>query len=162
MLVLPHIYDSFCTWLAGVLAATEMPEAYDPWPQNVLPPMWQMLFLDAPQGGSAFELLNGLGGCMLLLAALLVIEQAAAGILKPFTWVGRSALSLYCPQVFFAWIMMLLGGEPTSIAQFPLGDLVVALILIALGWLLTRFQNGPLEWALRRFEGLFYQEPRRG
>lgn len=160
-LALPHIYDSFCNWLAGILTSTEMPEPYAPWPQNVLPPMWQMLFIDAPQGGSAFELLNGVGGCLILLAALLALERIAGFLLPPLAYVGKSALSLYCPQVLLAWIMMLLDGDPTSVAQFPLGDLVVALILIAMGWLLSRFKNGPVEWALRRFEGLFYQEPQR-
>lgn len=155
---LPGIYQSFRDWTAHFSASVRMPDPYAVWPQNTFPPIWGMLFLDTPQGGSTFELLIGTGGSLLLLALVLLLEKKASVLLRPFAKVGKVALTLYCIQFVFAWIMMLLNADPTSLAQFPMGDVITLLCVVAVGWILSLWKNGPLEMAIRWFEHLFYQE----
>ena len=159
--VLPGIYQSFCDWLVQFSSSAAMPDAYAPWPRNTLAPLWQMLFLDAPQGGSAFELLIGTGGSMVLLAAALLLEKKLPLLFRPFANVGKAALTLYSTQFVLAWILMLLGMAPSSLAQFPGGDIMVILITLAAGWVLSLRKNGPLETAIRWFERQFYKENRK-
>lgn len=159
--VLPGIYQSFCGWLIQFSSSAAMPDAYAPWPRNALAPLWQMLFLDAPQGGSAFELLIGTGGSMVLLAAALLLEKRLTMLFSPFAKVGKVALTLYCAHFVLAWILMLFGMNPSSLLQFLGGDLVVIFITLAVGWVLSLTPNGPLETVLRWFERQFYPEKRR-
>lgn len=161
LFLLPTIYDLFCNWLAHHSAVVAMPDPYAVWPKNTLPPMWQMLFLDAAQGGSAFELLIGTGGSLMLLALFLFLERNASALLSPFAKVGKVSLTLYCIQFLFAWILMLSNADPTSLAQFPMGDVVILICVLTIGQLLSLFKNGPLEWVIRQFECLFYSERRR-
>lgn len=158
LFALPEIYHTFCDRLVQFSGASaSMPDPYAVWPKNTLAPLWQMLFLDTPQGGSSFELLIGMGGSLILLSVFLLLEKKTALILRPFAKVGRVALTLYSLQFMLAWILMLSGADPTSIAQFPMGDIVtVALVLVA-GCLLSLRKNGPLESAIRKFEGLFFK-----
>lgn len=158
--VLPGIYQSFCNWLALFSSSASMPDAYAPWPKNTLAPLWQMLFIDTPQGGSAFELLIGTGGSMILLASALLLERKLTLLYRPFANVGKAALTLYSAQFVLAWILMLFGLPPSSLAQFPSGDIVVIFITLAVGWVLSLRKNGPLETAIRWFERQFYQEER--
>lgn len=117
-----------------------------------------MLFLDAPQGGSSFELLIGMGGSLILLAVVLLAEKKMSLLLRDFAKVGRVSLTLYSLQFILAWILMLIGVNPTQIAQFPMGDIVTVLIVLAVGYLFSLRKNGPLEAAVRKFEGRFYLE----
>lgn len=158
VLVLPGIYQSFCNWLVQFPASTAMPDTYAPWPRNTLAPLWQMLFLDAPQGGSSFELLIGTGGSMILLAAALLLEKNMTRLYRPFAKVGKVALTLYGAHFVLAWILMLCGLNPSALAQFLGGDIVVILVTLAAGWILTLRKNGPLETAIRWFERQFYRE----
>lgn len=155
--VLPKIYESFCSWqaqFADTLYAASDP--YAVWPKNTQAPLWQMLFIDAPQGGSTFELLIGLGGSLILLALLLLIEKRWTLPLQPFAGAGRAALSLYSIQFLAAWVIMLLGGDPTQLGSvIPLGDIVIAAAVLVAGWGISLLPMGPLEWAVRWFEGLF-------
>lgn len=154
---LPEIYQSFCDWLVQFSnASASLPDPYAVWPKNTLPPLWQMLFLDAPQGGSSFELLIGMGGSLFLLAVVLLLGKKIALALRPFAKVGRVALTLYSFQFILAWVLMLIGIDPTRIAQFPMGDIVTLLLVLAIGYLLSLRKNGPLETAIRKFEGQFY------
>lgn len=156
---LPEIYRTFCDWLVQFSSASaSLPDPYAVWPRNTLTPLWQMLFLDAPQGGSTFELLIGMGGSLILLAVVLLLEKKIVFALRPFANVGRAALTLYSLQFILAWILMLVGLDPTSIAQFPMGDIVTALLVLAAGCLLSLRKNGPLEAAIRKFEGQFFME----
>lgn len=159
--VLPGIYQFVWNWLAQLSSSAAVPDAYAPWPQNTYSPLWQMLFMDAPQGGSMFELLIGTGGCMVLLAILCLLEKKLAVPYRPLANVGRVALTLYSAQFVLAWLLMLLGMNPTSIAEFPGGDVVLMLVTLVAGWALTRRGNGPLETAIRWFERQFYLEERR-
>lgn len=155
--VLPEIYQSFCSWLVQFSSApASPPDPYAVWPRNTLAPLWQMLFLDVPQGGSSFELLIGMGGSLILLAVVLLLEKKMILALIPFAKVGRVALTLYSLQFILAWVLMLIGIDPTAIAQFPMGDIVTILLVLAVGCLLSLRKNGPLEAAIRKFEGRFY------
>lgn len=155
---LPGIYQSFCDWLLQVSGASpSMPDPYAVWPKNTLAPLWQMLFIDAPQGGSSFELLIGTGGSLIVLAAVLLLEKRASGLLKPFANAGRLSLTLYCIQFIIAWILMFINIDPTSIAQFPMGDVVTIFLILAVSYLFSLQKNGPLEKLIRNFENLFYQ-----
>lgn len=154
---LPEIYRTFCDWLVQFSsAAASLPDPYAVWPRNTLAPLWQMLFLDAPQGGSSFKLLIGMGGSLILLAVILLLEKKIVLALRPFANVGRVALTLYSLQFILAWILMLIGADPTAIAQFPIGDIVTVLLVLAVGCLLSLRKNGPLEAAIRKFEGQFF------
>lgn len=66
-----------------------------------------------------FELLIGTGGSMVLLAVALLLEKKTKLLYLPFAKVGKAALTLYSTQFILAWILMLVGIEPSSLAQFP-------------------------------------------
>lgn len=156
--VLPGIYQFVWDWLAQLSSSAAMPDTYAPWPRNTLAPLWQMLFLDAPQGGSTFELLIGTGGSMVLLAAALLLEKKLALLFRPLAKVGKVSLTLYCAHFVVAWILMLFGMNPSSLAQFMGGDIIVIFITLATGWVLSLRENGPFETGIRWFERQFYQE----
>lgn len=132
-------------------------DPYATWPLNTQPIQWQMLFLDSPQSGAAFELLIGLGGALILLGLLLLIEHKYHVALNPFTGAGRVALTLYAAQFVLVWCTSLVGLDLTGfdIGAIPFGDILVAVSALLIGWLLSRRHNGPLEAAIHRFEGLF-------
>ncbi len=44
-----------------------------------------------------------------------------------------------------------------DIGTIPFGDIMVAVSTLLIGGLLSKLPNGPLEGAIRRFEGLFYK-----
>lgn len=115
-----------------------------------------MLFIDAPQGGSSFELLIGTGGSLIVLAAVLLLETKAAWSLRSFANIGRLSLTLYSIQFILAWILMLIDIAPTSIAQFPMGDIVTGLLILAVSYLFSLQKTGPLENFISKFENLFY------
>lgn len=161
VLILTKIYPHILNWLAQIPAYAVQPDIYAPWPQNTSAPLWHMLFIDAPQGGSAFELLIGTGGSMVLLAAALLMEKRLTLLYRPFANIGKAALTLYSVQFVLAWVLMLGGVEPSSLAQFPGGDLVVILLTLAAGWILSLQKSGPLEAAVRWFERQFNYEERK-
>lgn len=155
---LPGIYKSFCNWLLQVYnTSPSIPDPYAVWPQNTLAPLWQMLFIDAPQGGSSFELLIGTGGSLILIATVLLLEKRISWLLKSFAKVGLVSLTLYSIQFIIAWILMLIDINPTSIAQFPMGDIVTILLILIVSYLFSLQKNGPIETSIRKFENLFYQ-----
>lgn len=157
LFTLPGIYQSFCDWLLQIYGTSpSIPDSYAVWPKNTLAPLWQMLFIDAPQGGSSFELLIGTGGSLIVLAAVLLLETKAAWSLRSFANIGRLSLTLYSIQFILAWILMLIDIAPTSIAQFPMGDIVTGLLILAVSYLFSLQKTGPLENFIRKFENLFY------
>lgn len=158
LFALPGIYQSFCNWLLQIYGTSpSMPNPYAVWPKNTLAPLWQMLFIDAPQGGSSFELLIGTGGSLIVLSTVLLLEKKMSYLLIPFAKVGQMPLTLYSIQFIIAWILMLVGINPTSIAQFPMGDVVTVLLILAVSYLFSLQKIGPLESAIRKFENLFCQ-----
>lgn len=158
LFALPGIYKSFCDWLLQVYGTSpSIPDPYAVWPQNTLAPLWQMLFIDAPQGGSSFELLIGTGGSLILIATVLLLEKRISWLLKSFAKVGLVSLTLYSIQFIIAWILMLIDINPTSIAQFPMGDIVTILLILIVSYLFSLQKNGPIETSIRKFENLFYQ-----
>lgn len=156
--VLPGISQSFEAWLIQVsnVAATQV-DPYAIWPLNTQIPPWQMLFEDAPQGGSAFELIIGMGLSMIILGILCLIEKKSTGILKPFSAVGRVALTLYALQFAIVWGLQIAGINimGINIGAIPFGDVFVAAATLITGCLLNYLPNGPLETWIRRFERLF-------
>ena len=68
-----------------------------------------------------------------LLAAALP-ERKLNLLYRPFAKVGKAALMLYSVPFVLAWILMLFGLTPSSLTQFPGGDVVVILITLAAGW----------------------------
>lgn len=158
LIVLPGIYQSFCDWLVQVSGTSpSMPNPYAVWPRNTIAPLWHMLFVDAPQGGSAFELLIGTGGCFILLSVVLLLEKRVTWLFRLFAKAGRVSLTLYSIQFIIAWLLMLIDINPTSIAQFPMGDVVTVVLVLVAGYLFSLQKNGPLEASMRKFESLFYQ-----
>ena len=72
-------------------------------------------------------------GVIGLLAAALP-ERKLNLLYRPFAKVGKAALMLYSVPFVLAWILMLFGLTPSSLTQFPGGDVVVILITLAAGW----------------------------
>ena len=77
--------------------------------------------------------LAGSFGAVLLAAAL--PERKLNLLYRPFAKVGKAALMLYSVPFVLAWILMLFGLTPSSLTQFPGGDVVVILITLAAGWI---------------------------
>ena len=73
------------------------------------------------------------GACIAGLAAALP-ERKLNLLYRPFAKVGKAALMLYSVPFVLAWILMLFGLTPSSLTQFPGGDVVVILITLAAGW----------------------------
>lgn len=159
--LLPQLFKKCENWLLQFPAYANPTQAdqYAIWPFNTQPVQWQMLFLDSPQCGAAFELLIGLGGTLILLGLLLLIENKCKVVLRPFAAAGRVALTLYVAQFVLVWGTTLIGVDLTSfdIGAIPFGDIMVAVSTLLIGWLLSKLPNGPLEGTIRRFEGLFYK-----
>lgn len=55
-------------------------------------------------------------------------------VVSPFCKGRKAALMLYSVPFVLAWILMLFGLTPSSLTQFPGGDVVVILITLAAGW----------------------------
>lgn len=160
LFLLPGLRQNCENWLVQLPSyANPQVDPYAVWPLNTQPVQWQMLFLDAPQSGAAFELLIGLGGSLILFGLLLLIEKKFNIALRPFIGAGRVALTLYVAQFVLVWGISLIGINVASlpIGAIPFGDIVVTVSTLLIGWLLSRHHNGPLEAAIRRFEGLFYK-----
>lgn len=83
--------------------------------------------------GAVIGMLIGTGGSKVLLAAALP-ERKLNLLYRPFAKVGKAALMLYSVPFVLAWILMLFGLTPSSLTQFPGGDVVVILITLAAGW----------------------------
>lgn len=98
-----------------------------------LPPRLSGCWHWMPSGGAVIGMLIGTGGSKVLLAAALP-ERKLNLLHRPFAKVGKAALMLYSAPFVLAWILMLFGLTPSSLAQFPGGDVVVILITLAAGW----------------------------
>lgn len=155
VLILPNIRMAVENQMIATFYAE--PNPYAAWPGNIEPIPWHLIFIDAPQSGSMFELLIGTGGSLILLGIFILAEKKLAMLYKPFACVGRSALTLYVMQFLIAWGLAMAGIEVTSIdiGSIFMGDIIIAAAVIAAGCLLARLSNAPLEGAIRRFEHLF-------
>lgn len=156
--ILPGLRGSFMEWLMQFPAYMGMPvDEYAVWPKNTQPVQWHMLLTDVPQGGSMFELLIGVGGSLILFGTLCLMERKYCLVLKPFCGVGRMALTLYVAQFVIAWLLLLAGDDITgsNIGGVLFGDVLVAVIVLIIGCLPKKNQNGPFETAIRCFEQLF-------
>ena len=100
--------------------------------RKITPAAVRLLALDAVRG-AVIGMLIGTGGSKVLLAAGLP-ERKLNLLYRPFAKVGKAALMLYSVPFVLAWILMLFGLTPSSLAQFPGGDVVVILITLAAGW----------------------------
>lgn len=156
--VLPRLSQAFAAFLLKFPVYSNPPaDPYAVWPKNTQPVLWQMLFVDAPQGGSLFELAIGTGVSFLILGVLLLIEHKWPLLLKPLGAAGRVALTLYALQFILTWGLQIAGVDVTGLDLGGLlfGDLFVGLLVLVIGGLLARLQHGPLEAMIRRFESLF-------
>lgn len=100
---------------------------------KITPAAVRLLALDAVRG-AVIGMLIGTGGSKVLLAAALP-ERKLNLLYRPFAKVGKAALMLYSVPFVLAWILMLFGLTPSSLTQFPGGDVVVILITLAAGWI---------------------------
>ena len=95
-----------------------------------------------------------------VLGYLIQLLNGPFGVVLPFLGAGRCALSLYCVQFILAWILTLAGADPTSlVSEVPLGDLIVVLVAILIGWLLYKLPLNFAERGLRRTEKWFMPQP---
>ncbi len=154
---LPRWFQACTQWLLQFPAYCDpQTDPYAAWPLNVQPVQWQMLFLDAPQGGSSFELLIGTGGSLILLGLLLLIERRLAPALSPFRAAGQSALTLYVLQFLIAWIFQLLSGRSVTeldIGAHLFGGAAVGAGALFAGWILSHRPAWRIEEWMRKFVG---------
>lgn len=154
--ILPDWFSAFEQWLvvAADLTHAQPPDEYATWPLNTNFPMWHMLFSWAPHTASTFQTATGTGLAILVLGLCGLVAKKASIVLSPFAAVGRVSLTLYASQFVVVWVLGLNGIE-SGLGEVPFGDLLVALGVVAAGWLLTRLPGGPLESMMRRFDRLF-------
>lgn len=154
--ILPFIRNFVESWMAkqGLNYAVD---EYAAWPANCMPVQWHMLFVDAPQGGSAFELLIGLGAALMIFGLFCLAEDMCGKLLLPFCGAGCAALSLYVLQFLVAWGLAKFGIDVTAVpvGSMPFGDILVAAAALGIGALLSRLKKGTLEAGLRSFERIF-------
>lgn len=129
-------------------------DEYAAWPLNTTPPMFHWLFVLAPQNGSMFTLLFGLGVALVVIALCLIVERYAGRLLKPFAACGHCALTLYALQFLVAWALTLC-RVPFDSFNFPGWDLVIAIIVTLLGCVLYNKSYGVFENGMKKFSTLF-------
>lgn len=151
--VLPGLMESVVSLMEKHQNYAELNE-YAPWPKNVYPVSWNMLCTAAPQTGSIFSLLLGMGASLIVLGVSCLLENKCPIILKPFTWVGKAALTLYALQIILGWLFSL-SGTNYGYGNWFLGDILVAVLTVIAGFLLSRLRSAPVEKAMRQFEKLF-------
>ena len=127
---------------------------YAPFPQNVHPISWHMICVAAPQNGSVFTLILGMGVSMIVLGGMCLIERKLPVILKPFSMAGQVALTLYAIQIILGWLLALSGME-YDIGSMFLGDIMVAVLTTVMGIILVRWKDVLIEGIMRKFEQLF-------
>lgn len=154
--VLPIIRVSFENWLATLPAYQSYAEIneYAPWPQNVYPPLLHMLFYTAPQNGSFFTLLRGVGTSLVAFGLCIFAQSICAKVLSPFTTVGKCSLTMYAIQFVLGWLIMLFELPFLEISFFG-WDILVALLVIAIAFLINLFGGGILEKGMRNFTAQF-------
>lgn len=153
--ILPGLNQSFEAWIVSVQGTVvNQPDPYAIWPHNVDSPMWHMLLWTAPHSASTFQTLMGLGIAFLVLGIVCLIPNKLSALLKPFAAVGRVALTMYTLQFIVIWILELAGIE-LGLGSMPLGDLLVAVITVAISWIIALRRTGPLEAFMRRFDQAF-------
>lgn len=155
---LPTWQQSFEKWLLK-FSGIANPQVYENaiWPFNTQPIQWQMLFIEAPQCGSAFELIIGTGIGIIIIGIICLISKRNLKILEPFISTGRVALTLYSLQFIIVWGIQLMGIDSTNIDLGGLlfGDILVILCTISLGYLIDKKSKPPVEYSLRQFERFF-------
>ncbi|WP_430122382.1 DUF418 domain-containing protein [Paenibacillus solani] len=153
--VLPDLSIAFKSWLVSVQGPhATPPDPYAIWPLNADPPLWHMLLATTPHTASTFQTLIGLGIALLVVGLMFLVPRKMIVILTPFAAVGRVALTMYAAQFVVVWVLTLLGVE-YSLSEISLGDLLVVVITLVIGWILARLPNGPLESIMRRFDQIF-------
>lgn len=150
---LPHLSEMVMNRMMETQNYSEINE-YAPFPQNIYPISWHMICIAAPQNGSTFTLILGMGVSLIVLGGMCLIERKLPGILKPFSLAGQTALTLYAIQIILGWLLALSGVE-YDIGSIFLGDIMVAVLTTVLGVLLARWKDVLIEGAMRRFERLF-------
>ena len=152
--VLPGIYQSYMEWASMNPAFVNAEiDAYAMWPYNTQPIMWHMLFISMPQGGSSCELLAGTGGSLILLGMFCLIEKVHGMFLRPFCNVGKLSLTLYVIQIVVGWGLEVVGVDRSFMV--PCGDIMVAILVIFLGYIFMKFKSSPFETMMRTFEKKF-------
>lgn len=156
--VMPGLLQAYTEWSSANAAVVSAElDVYAAWPKNAGPVMWHMLFISMPQGGSTCELLAGTGGSLILFGILLLIGERYHKLLTPLCNAGKLALTLYVLQIVAGWGILMFGGgnSDIGIGYIPFGDVLIAALVIALAWVLTKFRISPFESLIRKFEGLF-------
>lgn len=153
--VLPGIKESVEAWMVSqpAYSGVEINE-YAPWPQNTQPILWYMLFVVAPQCGSSFTLIQGMGMALFVLGVMCLLEKKCYIFLKPFSMVGQAALTLYVLQIVLGWGFSLAGIGYDYLGAVFLGDILVAALTTVFGVLIC-LSGGPVERLMRRFEEIF-------
>ena len=97
--------------------------------------MLVLCLLHFPCGTTCLTILRETGSARWTALAAALPERKLNLLYRPFAKVGKAALMLYSVPFVLAWILMLFGLTPSSLTQFPGGDVVVILITLAAGWI---------------------------
>ncbi len=158
--VMRGLYNSYMEWAASNLSIVNAEvDAYAMWPHNTQPIMWQMLFSSSPQGGSTCELLIGTGGSLILFGVLCLVGNKYGKILKLFCNVGKLSFTMYVLQIVLGWALQSMNTEWSlalmGIGSIPFGGILMAIVVIVLSMIFTKFQCSPFETMMRKFEKKF-------
>ncbi|WP_186786032.1 DUF418 domain-containing protein [Paenibacillus agilis] len=156
--VLPELRPSFEAWLVRIQGAGttgyQPPDLYAIWPLNTEPPLWHMLLYAAPHTATTFQTLIGLGFALLVLGLICLVPKNISSVLMPFAAVGRVALTMYAAQFIVKWSLGHAGIE-NGLEGVPFSDLLIVVATLAIGWVIARLPNGPLESLMRHFDQIF-------
>lgn len=157
---LPGISRDVETWQVATFGTGPEPDRFAIWPMNTVSPNIGQLFWTAPHSASFFQTLTGLGLALLAFGLLGVIAHRAARLLEPLATAGRVPLTLYSLQFIVMWALGLFGIE-LQLGSVPFAELIVAAVTIGLAYLISLGGQGPLERAMRSFDGYFSPSPAR-
>ncbi len=156
--VMPGISQAYMEWSSLHQSVNEV-DIFAMWPKNTQPVLWHYLFISMPQGGSTCELLAGTGGSLIILGVFCLIGAKYKKLLKPLCNVGKLSLTLYVIQIAAGWLLCLINTDWTNalldLGSIPLGDVIVAVFVILLSYLLVKAKISPFENMMRKFEKNF-------
>lgn len=106
------------------------------------------LLLAIPHSGSITEILGGIGVVCMLLPVLAWIGTRAPLALRPFSLLGRGALTYYVSHILALTVLAILGVENQNVLLVVVGFVLIPM-LIAFLWF-KKFRRGPLEAVMHR------------
>lgn len=110
--------------------------------------IWQRTISSVAHSQMPLWLISGVGSAVLVLGVCLKIGTWTRVWLRPFSALGRLALTAYVAHLVVLALVVRPGPDSLLSGVMAASALIVALMALATLWL-SRFSQGPFEWALR-------------